>query len=97
MEEYCATKGITQQYSAPGNPQQNGVVESKNRTLIEAARTMLAKAKLPTYFWVEYMNTACFTQNCTLVNMHGKTPYEMIKGKNPSVNIFTYLDANFMC
>ena len=73
MEEYYATKGITQQYSAPGSPQQNGVVERKNRTLIEATRTMLAEAKLPTYFWAEAVNTACFTQNCTLVNMHGKT------------------------
>ena len=49
---------------------------------------MLADAKLPTYFWAEAVNTACFIQNCTLVNMHGKTPYEMIKGKKPSVKHF---------
>ena len=74
MEEYCATKGITQQYYAPGSPQQNGVAERKNRTLIEAARIMLAEERLPTYFLAEAVNTACFTQNYTLVNMHEKTP-----------------------
>ena len=88
MEEYCASKGITQQFSSPGTPQQNGVVERKNMTLIEAARTMLAEVKLPTYFWAEAVNTTFFTHNCTLVNMHGKTPYEMIKGKKPSVKHF---------
>ena len=46
---------------------------------------MLEDAKLPTYFWVEAINTACYTQNCTLINKHGKTPYEMVKGKKPSV------------
>ena len=45
--------GIKQEFSAPGTPQQNGVVERKNRTLIEVARTMLDEAKLPTYFWAE--------------------------------------------
>ena len=50
IEDYCASKGITQQFSAPGTPQQNGVVERKNRTLIEAVGTMLAESKLPVYF-----------------------------------------------
>ena len=68
MEEFCKAKGIQQQFSAPGTPQQNGVVERKNRTLIEAARTMLEEAKLPTYFWAEAVQTACFTQNATLIN-----------------------------
>ncbi|MGM9241649.1 hypothetical protein ACTFGL_05175, partial [Campylobacter jejuni] len=53
MEEFCKERGVVQQFSAPGTPQQNGVVERKNRTLIEAARTMLDEAKLPTYFWAE--------------------------------------------
>ena len=85
MEEFCKYKGIIQQFSAPGTPQQNGVVERKNRTLIEAGRTMLEDANLPTYFWAEAINTACYTQNCSLINKHGKTPYEMVKGKKPSV------------
>ena len=85
LEEFCKYKGVSQQFSAPGTPQQNGVVERKNRTLIEAGRTMLEDAKLPTYFWAEAINTAYYTQNCTLINKHGKTPYEMVKGKKPNV------------
>ena len=85
MNEFCKFKGISHQFSAPGTPQQNGVVERKNRTLIETGRTMLEEAKLPTYFWEEAINTACFTQNCTLINKHGVTPYQMLKGKKPSL------------
>ena len=85
MIDFCKLKGITQQFSAPGTPQQNGVVERKNRTLIEAGRTMLEEANLPTYFWEEAVNTACFTQNCTLINRHGATPYQSLKGKKPSL------------
>ncbi|XP_063948076.1 uncharacterized protein LOC135152172 [Daucus carota subsp. sativus] len=53
MEEFCKINGIKKEFSVPGTPQQNGVVERKNRILIEAARTMLEEAKLPTYFWAE--------------------------------------------
>ncbi|KAL8105546.1 hypothetical protein AgCh_029365 [Apium graveolens] len=88
MEEFCKDHGIKQEFSAPGTPQQNGVVERKNRTLIEAARTMLDEAKLPTYFWAEAVQTACFTQNATLINKHGKTPYEMVKKKKPNLKYF---------
>ena len=88
MEEFCKDHGIRQEFSAPGTPQQNGVVERKNRTLIEAARTMLDEAKLPTYFWAEAVQTACFTQNATLINKHGKTPYEMVKKKKPNLKYF---------
>ncbi|GKG14359.1 putative ribonuclease H-like domain-containing protein, partial [Tanacetum coccineum] len=51
--ELCGSKGIKRDYSNARTPQQNGVVERKNRTLIEAARTMLADSKLPTMFWTE--------------------------------------------
>ncbi|KAL8118401.1 hypothetical protein AgCh_016070 [Apium graveolens] len=88
MEEFCKRHGIKQEFSAPGTPQQNGVVERKNRTLIEAARTMLEEAKLPTYFWADAVQTACFTQNATLINKHGKTPYEMVKKKKPNLKYF---------
>ncbi|KAL8115181.1 hypothetical protein AgCh_021856 [Apium graveolens] len=88
MEEFYKSHGIKQEFSAPGTPQQNGVVERKNRTLVEAARTMLEEAKLPTYFWAEAMQTACFTQNATLINKHGKTPYEMVKKKKPNLKYF---------
>ena len=66
MNEFCKQKGISHQFSTPGTPQQNGVAERKNRTLIEDGRTMLEEANLPTYFWEEAISTACFTQNCTL-------------------------------
>ncbi|GJQ96452.1 putative ribonuclease H-like domain-containing protein [Tanacetum coccineum] len=57
--ELCGEKGIKRDYSNPRTPQQNGVAERKNRTLIEAARTMLADSKLPTMFWTEAVSTAC--------------------------------------
>lgn len=85
MTEFYKYKGIIQQFTAPGTPQQNGVVERKNRTLIEAGMTMLQEAKLPTYFEVEVVNTACYTQNITLVNRHGVTPYQSMKGMKPSL------------
>ena len=59
--EFCTDKGISGQYLAPETPQQNGVIERKNMTLVETARTMLNEAKLPMYFWAEAVNTACYT------------------------------------
>ncbi|GJY26726.1 ribonuclease H-like domain-containing protein, partial [Tanacetum coccineum] len=59
----------------------------KNRTLIEAARTMLADSLLPTTFWAEAVNTACYVQNRVLVNKpHNKTPYELLLGRPPSIS-----------
>ncbi|GKE39885.1 ribonuclease H-like domain-containing protein, partial [Tanacetum coccineum] len=63
MNEFCEKKVIKREYRVARTPQQNGVVERKNRTLIEAARTMLADSKLPTKFWAEVVNTACYVQN----------------------------------
>ncbi|GKE09355.1 retrovirus-related pol polyprotein from transposon TNT 1-94, partial [Tanacetum coccineum] len=63
-------------------PQQNGVAERRNRTLIKAARTMLVDSKLPTTFWAEAVSTACYVQNRVLVvKPHNKTPYELFRGK----------------
>ncbi|GJS11502.1 putative ribonuclease H-like domain-containing protein [Tanacetum coccineum] len=59
MNQFCEMKGIKREFSVARTPQQNGVAERKNRTLIEAARTMLADSKLPTTFWAEAVNTAC--------------------------------------
>nr|GEV14966.1 Gag-Pol polyprotein [Tanacetum cinerariifolium] len=68
--------------SVPRTPQQNGVAERKNRTLIEAAKTMLADSLLPILFWAEAVNTACYTQNRVLeIKPHNKTPYELLHGK----------------
>ncbi|GJY89180.1 copia protein [Tanacetum coccineum] len=60
MNEFCAKKGIKREFSVARTPQQNGVAERKNRTLIEATRTMLADSLLPIPFWAEAVNTACY-------------------------------------
>ncbi|GJR63730.1 putative ribonuclease H-like domain-containing protein [Tanacetum coccineum] len=79
--------GIKRDYSNPRTPQQNGVAERKNRTLIEAARTMLADSKLPTMFWTEAVSTACYVLNrVSITNPHNKTPYELISGKVPQIS-----------
>ncbi|GJV42822.1 putative ribonuclease H-like domain-containing protein [Tanacetum coccineum] len=65
MNQFCQRKGIKREFSVARTPQQNGVAERQNRTLIEAARTMLADSKLPTTFWAKAVNTACYVQNRT--------------------------------
>nr|GEU30269.1 ribonuclease H-like domain-containing protein [Tanacetum cinerariifolium] len=63
MNEFCEMNGIRTKFSVARTPQQNGVIERKNRTLIEAAKTMLADSKLPTTFWAKVGNTSCYVQN----------------------------------
>ncbi|GJV77597.1 putative ribonuclease H-like domain-containing protein [Tanacetum coccineum] len=87
--ELCGSKGIKRDYSNARTPQQNRVAERKNRTLIEAARTMLADSKLPTMFWTEAVRTACYVLNRVLVTSpHNKTPYALLTGNIPSVSHF---------
>ncbi|GKD37074.1 putative ribonuclease H-like domain-containing protein, partial [Tanacetum coccineum] len=82
-------KGIKRDYSNARTPQQNGVAERKNRTIIEAARTMLADSKLPTMFWTEAVRTACYVLNRVLVTSpHNKTPYALLTRNIPSVSHF---------
>ncbi|GKC43458.1 putative ribonuclease H-like domain-containing protein [Tanacetum coccineum] len=81
MNQFCGMKGIKREFSVARTPQQNGVVERKNRTLMEEARTMLADSLLPTTFWAEAVNTACYVQNRVQVTKpHNKTPYELLHG-----------------
>nr|GFA97957.1 hypothetical protein [Tanacetum cinerariifolium] len=63
LNQFCELKGIKREFSVPKTPQQNGITERKNRTLIEAARTLLADLHLPIPFWAEAVNTACYVQN----------------------------------
>ncbi|GJW28595.1 putative ribonuclease H-like domain-containing protein [Tanacetum coccineum] len=85
--EFCGSKGIKREYSNARTPQQNGVAERKNRTLIEAARTMLADSFLPNTFWAEAVSTACYVLNRVLVTKpHNKTPYELVTGKIPIIS-----------
>nr|GEX86343.1 hypothetical protein [Tanacetum cinerariifolium] len=77
---------IKREFSVARTPQQNEVTEKKNRSLIEAARTMLADSLLPIPFWVEVVNTACYVQNRVLVTKpHNKTPYELLLGRTHSI------------
>nr|GFB95697.1 retrovirus-related Pol polyprotein from transposon TNT 1-94 [Tanacetum cinerariifolium] len=70
-------------------PEQNDIVKRRNRTLVEAARTMLSAAKVPLFFWAEAIATACFTQNRSLLKpRHEKTPYHIINERKPSVKFF---------
>ncbi|GJY60855.1 putative ribonuclease H-like domain-containing protein [Tanacetum coccineum] len=78
---------IKREFSIVRTPQKNGVAERRNRTLIEAARTMLADSKLPTTFWAEAVNTACYVQNRVLiVKPHNKTSYELFRGRTPALS-----------
>ncbi|GJX79780.1 ribonuclease H-like domain-containing protein [Tanacetum coccineum] len=85
--EFCGSKGIKREYSNARTPQQNRVAERKNKTLIEAARTMLADSFLPNTFWAEAVSTACYVLNRVLVTKpQNKTPYELITGKIPIIS-----------
>ncbi|GJW84603.1 putative ribonuclease H-like domain-containing protein, partial [Tanacetum coccineum] len=87
MNQFCEIKGILRQFSVARTPQQNRVAERRNKTLIEAAKTMLADSKLLTTFWAEADNTACYVQNKVLVvKPHNKTPYELFHGKTPTLS-----------
>nr|GEZ12316.1 putative ribonuclease H-like domain-containing protein [Tanacetum cinerariifolium] len=86
LNQFCGLKGIKREFIVPRTPQQNSIAERKNRTFIEAARTMLADSLLPIPFWAEAVNTACYVQNRVLVTKpHNKTPYELLHGRTPSI------------
>nr|GFB14709.1 retrovirus-related Pol polyprotein from transposon TNT 1-94 [Tanacetum cinerariifolium] len=75
----------------------NGVTERRNKTLIEAARTMLADAKLPITFWAEAVNTACYVQNKVLVTKpHNKTPYELFNERSHSIGFLRPFGCHVM-
>nr|GEV12370.1 hypothetical protein [Tanacetum cinerariifolium] len=81
--------GITQQFSAARTPQQNGVVERRNRTLFEATRTMLTFANLQLFLWAEAIATTCFTQNYLIIRKcFDKTPYELMNKRKPNIKFF---------
>ncbi|KAJ9561520.1 hypothetical protein OSB04_006680 [Centaurea solstitialis] len=89
LDAYLTSVGISHNFSGAYTPQQNGVVERRNRTLVEAARTMLAYSGLPLTFWAEAVSTACFTQNRTIITKRfQKTPYHIINRRVPNVKFF---------
>ncbi|GKB54007.1 retrovirus-related pol polyprotein from transposon TNT 1-94 [Tanacetum coccineum] len=89
LHAYFAQEWIEHQTSTARTPEQNGIVERRNRTLVEAVRTMFSAAKVPLFFWAEAIATTCFTQNRLLViPRHEKTPYHIINGRKPFVKFF---------
>jgi len=89
LEEFLSDEGIEHQYSAPYTPQQNGVAERKNQTLVEMARSMLDEYRSPYSFCAEAINTACHASNrLFLRKILMKTPYELLTGHKPNVKYF---------
>ena len=87
FQSYLKTEGVKHERTVPKNPEQNGVAERLNRTLVEAARTMLADAKLPKRFWAEALSTATYLRNRSPTQaLDGITPYEAWNGVKPKVN-----------
>nr|GFB40125.1 hypothetical protein [Tanacetum cinerariifolium] len=94
LRDYYEEVGISHETSVAHSPQQNGVVERRNHTLIEAARTMLIYAQDPLFLWAEAVATACFTQNRSIICLrHGKTPYELLLSKLPDLSFFHVFGA----
>ncbi|GJS11514.1 retrovirus-related pol polyprotein from transposon TNT 1-94 [Tanacetum coccineum] len=86
LNAFFKEEGIEHQTSTPRTPEQNGVVERRNRTLVEAARTMLSASKLPLFFWAEAIATACYTQNRSIIiPTHEKMAYHIINDRKPSI------------
>jgi transposase InsO family protein len=89
FEEFCLSYGIKQEFSSPITPQQNGVVERKNRVIQEMARVMIHSKNLAQHLWGEAINTACHIINKVYLRPEtNKTPYEIWRGKKPKVKYF---------
>ncbi|GKA62829.1 retrovirus-related pol polyprotein from transposon TNT 1-94 [Tanacetum coccineum] len=89
IESFCNEKGISQNFSSPYTPKQNGVAERRNRTLIKAARTMLNGSVLSKHFWTDAVRTTCYTQNRSIiVKRHDKTSYEIFRERILDISYF---------
>ncbi|WVZ52082.1 LOW QUALITY PROTEIN: hypothetical protein U9M48_003175 [Paspalum notatum var. saurae] len=86
FENFCRDLGLEHQFSSPYTPPQNSVVEHKNHTLVEMARTMLDEHRTPRRFWAEAVKTACYIANRIFLRAFlGKNTYELRFGRQPSV------------
>jgi len=89
FEAFCEKHGIIHEFSSPRTPQQNEVVERKNKTLQEMARTMIHENNLAKHFWAEAVNTTCYVQNRIYIRpILEKTTYELCKGIRPNISYF---------
>ncbi|GJX06417.1 retrovirus-related pol polyprotein from transposon TNT 1-94 [Tanacetum coccineum] len=85
---------IVDDYSVTRTPKQNNVVKRRNRTLVEAPRTMLIFSKALMFLWAEAVATACYTENRSLIHTrHNKTPYELVHDKKPDLTFFGVFGA----
>ncbi|GKF21046.1 retrovirus-related pol polyprotein from transposon TNT 1-94, partial [Tanacetum coccineum] len=87
LRDYYEQVGNSHETSVARTSQQNGVVERRNYTLVEAARTMLIFAQAPLFLWAEAIATACYTQYRSIIRQrHGKTPYELLHDRKPDLS-----------
>ncbi|GKB64028.1 retrovirus-related pol polyprotein from transposon TNT 1-94 [Tanacetum coccineum] len=94
LKEYFDSVGISNQASSVITPQQNRVIERRNRTLVEAARKTLIFSRAPLFLWAEAIATACYTQNHSIIHRRfNKTPYELINGKKPYISFLHVFEA----
>nr|GFC03631.1 retrovirus-related Pol polyprotein from transposon TNT 1-94 [Tanacetum cinerariifolium] len=94
LKEYFDSVGISHQMYSVRTLQQNGVVERRNRTLVEAARTMLIFSRAPLFLWAEAIATACFTQNRSIIHRRFiKTSYELINGRKLDISFLHVFSA----
>nr|GEY56090.1 retrovirus-related Pol polyprotein from transposon TNT 1-94 [Tanacetum cinerariifolium] len=94
LKEYFDSVGISHQVSSVRTTQQNGVVQRKNRTLVEAARTMLIFSRAPLFLWAEAIANACFTQNLSIIHRRfDETPYELINERKPDISFLHVFEA----
>ncbi|GJX48992.1 putative ribonuclease H-like domain-containing protein [Tanacetum coccineum] len=96
LRSYYESVGISHETSVARSPKQNGVVERRNHTLVEAARIMLIYAKAPLFLWAEAVATACYTQNRSIIwRLYGKTPYELLHDRKPDLSYLHVFGALF--
>nr|GEV51665.1 hypothetical protein [Tanacetum cinerariifolium] len=94
LKEYFDSVGISHQASSVRTPQQNGVVERRNRTFVEAARTMFIFSRAPLFLWAKAIATGCYTQNRSIIHRRfNKTPYELINGRKPNISFLHVFGA----
>jgi len=94
FSKFCEKTGILHNFSAPRTRQHNGVVERKNRSLEELAKTMLSESSLPKYFWADVVSTFCYVMNIMLIrSILKKTPYELFNGRKPNISHLRVLDV----
>ncbi|KAE8728448.1 hypothetical protein F3Y22_tig00004355pilonHSYRG00008 [Hibiscus syriacus] len=87
FQEFCEANGIRRPMTVPRSPQQNGVAERKNRTILDMARSMLKSKKLPKEFWAEAVACAVYLTNRSPTrNVWGKTPQEAWSGRKPEIS-----------